>query len=111
MHNDASGFVSSPWMGTIPHFALFLVLASLLILLVIRFGGWMFATSKVKATKQQPLQPISQKQWAANLEEPNAPVKRKSPLAPELLSDGVIRFLEEAEARRYQLKSDGRKTH
>jgi hypothetical protein len=96
MHDEVFGFASDSWMNSVPHMALLVITTLLLIAVVIRLGVSVFATEKVKERKPKASEPIQARRWPSEAAKPQNPGKRKGQLSPELLSEAVIRYLDQA---------------
>lgn len=96
MHDEVFGFAADSWMNSVPHMALLVITTLLLIAVVIRLGAIVFATEKVKERKQKNSEPVLARRWPSEAAKPQNSEKRKGQLSPELLSEAVMRYLDQA---------------
>lgn len=109
MLNEIFGF-SEDVLGSVPHLALLLIFASLVTVLLVRLGFLIFATERVKESKQAAPQPVYVRKWPLSIVPPDcrtippdcrpksvpSPQLKSSP-SPQLLSASVLRFLDEVQ--------------
>jgi hypothetical protein len=99
MQSNFFGFAANSFSAAILHLIPFVAIGTTLVALVIRMSAPATARVKVKTRRGPERRRVRKKQYLTVLEIPRRTPKQNAQFKPELLSEGVLRFLEEAETR------------